>query len=77
MSADNYWLVCKTSDGKFVAVMGFASEPAYPEVDPEKDYVEFDDPVDALNWAIDQRSEYGVSLHPECTARKLSKSDQA
>lgn len=76
MSADNYYLIRKAPDGKFVAVMGFASDPDEPKIDPEREYPTFDHPLDALMWAQEQSAEYGVSLHPECGNLKISKSDQ-
>jgi hypothetical protein len=68
MSSDNFYLVRKRSDGKFAAVMGFASddytETDGPEIRPTDPA--FDTALQALDWAFDQWSEYGADLHPEC-----------
>ncbi|MFS0885340.1 hypothetical protein [Aeromicrobium sp. 179-A 4D2 NHS] len=66
MSADNYYLIRKHPDGGFVAVMGFMSNEQTPEIDPQKAYRKFDTPDDAIWWADNEYSEYGVSVHPEC-----------
>lgn len=76
MSADNYYMIRKAPSGKHVAVMGFYSDPVEPVIDPAKEYQEFDEAMDAWHWANDQQSEYGVSIHPECEVRKISKSDE-
>lgn len=64
VSADNYYLIRRTPTGTYTAVMGFESdthEPTQSAHDPE-----FTTLNDALTWALDQHSEYGVSVHPEC-----------
>lgn len=75
MSADNYYMIRKHPNGKFVAVMGFASDSREPVVTADESYKLFDDPVSALLWAHQQPSEYGASVHPECGNLKISKSD--
>jgi len=79
MSADNYYMIRKHPNGKYVALMGFASDPTEPTVEPDREYEFFDDPMDAFFWAQGlewpDAPEYGVSIHPECNVRKISKSD--
>lgn len=65
MSADNYYLIRRLPNGKFVPVMGFASVDETPKVRMMDDY-HFDSLEDAIEWASEQYSEYGVSVHPEC-----------
>jgi hypothetical protein len=67
LSADNFYLIRKDQAGKYVPVMGFAS------ADDDYDFVinpgstrRFDTLGEALDWACDQYTEYGVSIHPEC-----------
>jgi len=66
ISADNYYVVRRHPSGGFTYVMGFASdddegnipvsrlEPMYPTMNK------------ALDAAMAEYSEYGVSVHPEC-----------
>lgn len=73
MSADNYYIVRKDAYGFFVPVMGFASsdESGYvPRVESrDKRFVTV---KDALDWAYNKYSEYGVSVHPECYSNEPS-----
>lgn len=58
MSADNYYLVRKTPDGRYAVTLGFASDCEDPLVrtnDPR-----FDTEVVAIEYAGEQASEYGV-----------------
>ena len=72
MSADNYYVVRKDAYGFFVPVMGFASadEHYVPRVESrDKRFVTI---KDALDWALNDYSEYGVSVHPECESDEPS-----
>lgn len=73
MSADNYYVVRKDAYGFFVPVMGFASsdESGYvPRVESvDKRFVTV---KDALDWALNSYSEYGVSVHSECESDEPS-----
>ena len=70
MSADNYYIVRKHPNGGYAAVMGFASDvdgnddPIIPEA--RKQDEQFTTVAEALNYAINEYSEYGVSVHDEC-----------
>lgn len=64
VSADNYYLIRKREDGKFCAVMGFASDDHEPTV--EFRHKSFATVVEAVLWASDEYTEYGVRVHPEC-----------
>lgn len=81
MSADNYWVIRKSPhDGKFMPVMGFASEESGPTDDdwfPESTYAAptFDTVDAALKYAEESGSEYGVIIHPECGAITVSPFD--
>jgi hypothetical protein len=64
MSADNFYLIRVHPDGGFAAVMGFASENDMPEATSNLErFIELED---ALVWAADEYTEYGVDIHPEC-----------
>lgn len=70
MSADNYYLIKKHPHGGYTAVMGFASDDHTPqarETDPTFDTVD-----QALTWALDQYSEYGVAIDDECNTPTLT-----
>lgn len=71
MSSDNFYIIRRHPKGGFAAVMGFASD-----IDDQGNEITPDVPAsaqsfstlsDALNWAINEYSEYGVSVHEECT----------
>ncbi len=59
MSADNYYIIQLAPDGKFVPVMGFASDERIPAI--RDDHPRFDFLEDALAAARREYSEYGVS----------------
>lgn len=64
MSADNYYLIRNHPAGGFAAVMGFASDEYEPiAYHDHKSYATVDE---ALNYALSEYSEYGVSVHSEC-----------
>lgn len=63
MSADNYYLIRKHPKGGYAAVMGFASDDATPGV--RQSHQQFKTFEDAVLWASEQYSEYGVSIHRE------------
>ncbi len=60
MSADNYYIIQLAPDGKFVPVMGFASDERIPAI--RDDHPRFDFLEDALAAAQREHSEYGVSV---------------
>lgn len=64
MSADNFYLVRKHPSGGFAAVMGLASDENDPAA--TEYHGRFDTPEDALTFALDDYTEYGASIHPEC-----------
>lgn len=66
MSADNYYVIRKHPDGGFAALMGFASDDREPVIDTDRTYKTFETVGQAVMWASDEYSEYGVSIHPEC-----------
>lgn len=66
MSADNYYIIRKHPDGGFAALMGFASDDRMPVIDTDRAYKTFETVDQAVMWASDEYSEYGVSVHPEC-----------
>lgn len=71
MSADNYYSIRIHPLGGFAAVMGFASnEEGVPAA--YKSDVQFSDVEAALDWAMGEYSEYGVSVHPECLEAVLA-----
>jgi len=66
MSADNYYVVRRHPSGGFTYVMGFASDEEDEDIP-----VRHHDPMyptmnKALDAAMADYSEYGVSIHPEC-----------
>lgn len=64
MSADNFFIIRKHPGGGFAAVMGFASYLENPEASWE--HASYETPLDALLSIVDEPTEYGVSIHPEC-----------
>lgn len=67
MSADNFYIIRKDQGGKYVPVMGFASaDDDYDFVIRPHDKPRFDTVREALDWAWDEYTEYGVTVHPEC-----------
>lgn len=61
MSADNFYVIHDHPSGSgYCAVMGFASEE--DDVTPNMDHRRFDSVRQALEWAQDEYSEYGVSV---------------
>jgi hypothetical protein len=79
MSADNYYMIRRHPAGGYAAVMGFASDIEGDWVLRGEEWVrvdEYEDPVRstqpsfptiqaAFDWATEQYSEYGVSIHGE------------
>lgn len=65
MSADNFYRIRRHPAGGFTPVHGFASADEEPEVNPN-----FHQPFPTIDKAIesviDEYTEYGVSIHPEC-----------
>lgn len=74
MSADNYYIIRKHPDGGFAALMGFASDDRMPVIDTDRAYKTFETVDQAVMWASDEYSEYGVSVHPECREYPVEKS---
>jgi len=77
VSADNFYIIRKDQGGKYVPVMavgrrvaglgGFASaDDDYDFVIRPHDKPRFDTVREALDWAWDEYTEYGVTVHPEC-----------
>lgn len=64
MSSDNYWIIRRTANGKFAALMGFASDEVTPK--PQADSDEYGTPEQALKAVINDYAEYGHSIHEEC-----------
>ena len=77
MSADNFYIIRNHPKGGFAAVQGFASdtddndEQIYPEVSVNDR--EFRTISEALEFAMNEYSEYGVDIHPECTSKSVIK----
>ena len=73
MSADNYYIIRKDAYGLFVPVMGFASndEDGYVPRITSSDK-RFTSIKDAINEALNDYSEYGVNVHPECETQEPS-----
>lgn len=65
MSADNYYRVRKHPKGGFAYVMGFASEDN-PDLTVKDDHPQFATLGEAFNAAMNEYSEYGVDIDPEC-----------
>ncbi len=63
MSADNYFTIRKHPAGGYAAVMGFASDRTEPKA--TIDHWQFETVPEALAYADEQWTEYGVSIHPE------------
>lgn len=72
MSADNYYVVRKDAYGFFVPVMGFASSDDHYVPRVESSDSRFKTVKEAVSWALDSYSEYGVSVHPECESDEPS-----
>lgn len=68
MSADNFWLVRRAPAGRFVPLMGFASDDFEPMMLPSREYETFATPDAALQSVLNDYAEYGHSIHPECFA---------
>ena len=66
MSADNYYVIKKHPSGGFAAVMGFASDDSMPRA--TKRHQQFATVEEALTFAWDDWTEYGVSVDAECRA---------
>lgn len=60
----NYYLVRRDRQGFFVPVMGFVSDDAAPIV--RERHPRFEDIIEALQYADDDTTEYGVQIHQEC-----------
>src|SRR5688500_17566976 len=60
MSADNFYLIRPTADGKFSAAMGFMSNEFDPPIEDSDGT--FDTMEEAIRWASGQYSEYGVRI---------------
>lgn len=72
MSADNYYIIRKDVHGLFVPVMGFASadEDGYVPRIESRD-ARFTTLNEAIDYASNDYSEYGVSVHPECDSDEV------
>lgn len=66
MSSDNYWLVRRTRDDRFVALMGFNSDEIRPSIDPARIGDTFATPELAIASVSGEYAEYGSSIDPEC-----------
>jgi hypothetical protein len=66
MSSDNFWLVRRTRDHRFVPLMGFASDDARPTLDARHLGAGYETPLLALQSVSDEYAEYGASIDPEC-----------
>lgn len=66
MSSDNYWLVRRTRDNRFVPLMAFESDDLRPSIDPARIGDTFDTPEIALASVAGEYAEYGASIDPEC-----------
>lgn len=69
MSADNFYVIRFHPAGGYAAVMGFSSDDNEVREARMSDR-HFNDIDDALDWANEQYSEYGVSLHAEVRAQQ-------
>jgi hypothetical protein len=69
MSADNFYIVRRHSDGGFTPVHGFASDDETPKVNPERN-ASFPTIDSAIESVIDEYTEYGIRVHPECKSSK-------
>lgn len=65
MSADNYYVVRTHPLGGYTYVMGFASDDSPDRTAKPKDK-SWSTVHEAVDAAVDEYSEYGVSVHPEC-----------
>lgn len=65
MSADNYYVVKKHPLGGYSYVMGFASDDD-PDLTVTESYPQYKTLEEAVDAAIEEYSEYGVRVHPEC-----------
>lgn len=70
MSADNYYRVTKTPDGKFAAMMGFMSDPEEPFYQ-EGHHQTYDTFKEAYDWANSQYAEYGIYVDSVCFNRTI------
>ena len=66
MSSDNYFLVRRTRDSRFVALMAFKSDDLRPTIDPDRIGSTFASPELALESVADEYSEYCSFIDPEC-----------
>lgn len=65
MSADNYMVVRKHPEGGYTYVMAFASDDE-PDIDVKSNSPRYASLNAALIAALQEYSEYGVEVHPEC-----------
>lgn len=65
MSADNYYIIRKHPEGGYTPVQGFASDDELPSVIPER-HRSFPSIDEAIEFVIDDYTEYGIRVHPEC-----------
>jgi hypothetical protein len=64
MSADNYYVITRHPLGGYTAVMGFASDDSNrPATEQDPQFATLDD---ALTYALNDYTEYGVSVDPDC-----------
>lgn len=65
MSADNFYIIRKHPEGGFTPVHGFASDDELPAVNPERNKP-FPSIDEAIESVVDEYTEYGIRVHPEC-----------
>lgn len=66
MSADDYWLVRRTPDHRYVPLHGFLSDDRLPVISEHPDAPTFATPAEALQSVVDRWAEYGHSIDAEC-----------
>lgn len=71
MSSDNYYVIRKHPDGGFAAVMGFASDDETPRVNRRR-HASYPTVDAAAESVSDEYTEYGISVHHECTDEATS-----
>lgn len=62
MSSDNYYMIAKEPDGRYVVSMGFDSDEEWPL--PHAGDPRFANKPDAIAEGFSHYSEYGVRIHP-------------
>lgn len=66
MSADNYYILRKHPGGGYTYIQAFASDD-HPNLRIRSTNPRFPTFQEAFDAAINEYSEYGVQIHPECT----------